>query len=70
MDRMMEQMGQMVTPIKTTAWGRLHGSLALVLNDVDYATVTRQAIKSTDRLVQLPVVNPAIKDNTPQQKDL
>jgi hypothetical protein len=70
MDRMMEQMGQMVTPVKTTAWGGLHGSLALVLNDVDYATVTRQAIKSNDRLVQPLVVNPAIKDDTPQQKDL
>ncbi len=64
----MEQMAQMVAPIKTTAWGRLHGSLALVLDNVDYATITCQAVKSTDRLVQPPAVNPAIKDDTPQRK--
>jgi hypothetical protein len=40
----------------------------LVLNNVDYATVTRQAVKLTNRLVQPPAVNPAIKDNTPQCK--
>jgi hypothetical protein len=40
MDRMMEQMAQMVAPVKTTAWGGLHGSLALVLDDTDYAMVT------------------------------
>jgi hypothetical protein len=30
MDRMTEQMAQMVAPVKTTAWGGLHGSPALV----------------------------------------
>ena len=68
MDRMMEQMALMVAPVKTTAWGGLCGSLALVLDDVSYATVTHQAVTLTDRLVQPPVVNPAIKDNTPQCK--
>jgi hypothetical protein len=68
MDRMTEPMAQMVAPVKTTAWGRLHGSLALVLGDVNYATVSCQAVKSTDRLVQPTAVNPAIKDNTPQRK--
>ncbi len=66
MDWMTKQMAQMVAPIKTTAWGRLHGWLALVLDDVNYATVTRQAVKLTDCLVQPPAVNPAIKDNTSQ----
>jgi hypothetical protein len=42
--------------------------LALVLNDVDYATVTCRAVTSTARLVQPPAVNPAIKDDTPQRK--
>jgi hypothetical protein len=51
MDPMMEQMVQMVTPVKKTAWGGLHGSLALVLDSVNYATVTRQAVTSTNRLV-------------------
>ena len=41
MDRMMEQLAQMVAPVKTTAWGGLHGSLALVLDDTEYAIVTR-----------------------------
>jgi hypothetical protein len=68
MDRMMEQMAQMVASIKTTAWGGLHGSLALVLDNVDYTTVTHQAVKLTDRLVQPPAVNPAIKNDTPQRK--
>jgi hypothetical protein len=35
MDRIMEQMAQMIAPVKRTAWGGLHGSLALVLDDVD-----------------------------------
>jgi hypothetical protein len=65
MDRTTEQMVQMVVPIKTTAWGGLHGSLALVLNDVGYSTVTCRAVKLTNRLVQPPVVNPAIKDDIP-----
>jgi hypothetical protein len=66
MERMMEKMAQMVAPVKTTAWGRLHGSLALVLNDVDYATVTRRAVTLTTCLVQPPSVNPAIEDDTTQ----
>jgi hypothetical protein len=40
----------MVTLVKMTAWGRLHGSLALVLDDANYATVTRQAVELTNRL--------------------
>jgi hypothetical protein len=68
MDRMTEQMVQMVTPVKPTAWCRLHGSLALVLDDVDYATVTRRAVTLTAGLVQPPAVNLAIKDDTPQRK--
>jgi hypothetical protein len=68
MDWMTEQMAQMVAPVKTTAWGGLHGLLALVLDDKDYTTVTRRAVTSTDCLVQPPAVNPAIKDDTPQHK--
>ncbi len=33
MDRMTEQMGQMVAPVKTTPWGGLLGSLPLILDD-------------------------------------
>jgi hypothetical protein len=68
MDWITKQMAQMVALIKTTAWGVLHGSLVLVLDDVNYATVTCQAVTLTTRLVQPPVVNPAIEDDTPQHK--
>jgi hypothetical protein len=44
MDRMTEQIAQMVAPVKTTTWGGLHGSLALVLDDADYAMVTKNII--------------------------
>jgi hypothetical protein len=44
MDRMMEQMAQMVVPVKTTPWGGLHVSLALVLDDADYATVAKSIL--------------------------
>jgi hypothetical protein len=68
MYRTTEQMVQMVALVKTIAWGELHGSLTLVLYDVDYTTVTRHAVTLTNCLVQLPAVNPAIEDNTPQCK--
>jgi hypothetical protein len=68
MDRMTEQMAQMVAPVKTTAWGGLHGSLALFLDDVNYTTIIHQTVTLTAPLVQPPVVNPAIEDNTPQHK--
>ncbi len=68
LDRMTEQMVQMVAPVKTTSWGGLHGSLALVLNNVKYATVTHQAFTLTNLLVQTLAVNPAIEDDTPQQE--
>jgi hypothetical protein len=68
MDWMTEQMAQTVTPVKTTAWGGLHCSLALVLDDIDYATVTRRAVTLTNCLVQPPAVNPAIKEDAPQHE--
>jgi hypothetical protein len=40
----------------------------LVLNYVDYATVTHQAVTLIDRIVQPLVVHPAIKDNTTKCK--
>jgi hypothetical protein len=55
-NRMMEQMAQMVAPVKITAWGGLHGSLALVLNNVDYATVTKNMVT-----LLAPLSKPATK---------
>jgi hypothetical protein len=42
MNRMNKQMAQMVVPIKTTAWGGLHGLLALVLDEVEYALIAKK----------------------------
>ncbi len=64
MDRMMEQLAQMVAPIKTTAWGGLHGSLALVLDDTKYAIVTLGVITSTLRIEQPPAIHPNINNQT------
>ena len=68
MDRMTEQMAQMVAPVKTTAWGGLHGSLALVLDDTDYAIVTRGVVTATNRVDQPPAVHPNIDDQTTQRE--
>jgi hypothetical protein len=69
MDKMTEQTAQMVAPVKTTAWGGLHGSLALVLDDADYEIITKAVVKSTTRLGQPASVNPKIND-TMSQLDL
>jgi hypothetical protein len=69
MDKMMEQMAQMVAPVKTTAWGGLHGSLALILDNADYKIITKAVVKSTTRLGQPALVNPKI-NNTTSQLDL
>ncbi len=69
MDKMMEQMAQMVAPVKTTTWGGLHGSLALILDDADYKIIMKVVVKITKRLGQPALVNPKIND-TMSQLDL
>jgi uncharacterized membrane protein YgcG len=66
MDKMTEQMAQMVAPVKTTTWGGLHGSLALVLDNVDYEIITKAVVKITTRLGQPALVNPKNNDTTSQ----
>jgi hypothetical protein len=66
MDKMTEQMAQMVTPVKTTAWGGLHVSLAIILDDADYEIIMKAVVKSTMRLGQPASVNPKINDTTTQ----
>jgi hypothetical protein len=60
MNKMVEQMAQMVAPVKTTAWGGCHGSLALVLNDADYSSITKAKITSTTPVNQLDTINKGI----------
>jgi pectate lyase len=66
MDKMTEQMAQMVAPVKTTTWGGLHGSLALVLDNADYKIITKAVVKSTMRLGQPALVNSKISNTTSQ----
>jgi hypothetical protein len=68
MDRMTEQMAQMVAPVKTPPWGGLHGSLALVLNDVDYATVAKDIFTLLAPLIKPITINPKInKQSNPYE---
>jgi hypothetical protein len=60
MDRMLEQMAQMVAPVKTTAWGGLYGSLALVLGAADYAMVIKNIVTLSAPLTKLTTINPKI----------
>ncbi len=60
MDRMMGQRTQMVASVKTTAWGGLHGSLALVLDDADYAMVTKNIVTLAASLSKPAMINPKI----------
>jgi hypothetical protein len=64
MDRVMEQMAQIVAPVKTTAWGGLHGSLALVLDDADYVMVTKNIITLVAPLSKPTTINPKINELT------
>ena len=61
MNKMVEQMAQMVAPVKTTAWGGHHGSLALVLDDADYSSITKAKITSTKPVTQPDAINKGIK---------
>jgi hypothetical protein len=68
MDRMMEQMPQMVAPVKTTAWGGLHRSLALVLDQANYATVTKNIVTLSAPLIKPTTINPKInKQSNPYE---
>ncbi len=57
MNKTMEQMAQMVAPIKMTAWGGRHGLLALVLEDTDYKSITKSTMQTTALDTQPDAVN-------------
>jgi hypothetical protein len=60
MNKMVEQMAQMVAPVKTTAWGGCHGSLTLVLDKVDYSSITKACVTTTTPVTQPDVINKGI----------
>jgi hypothetical protein len=64
MNKMTEQMAQMVAPIKTTAWGGRHGSLALVLDNTDYKSITKLTTQTTALVTQPDAVNRIITDQS------
>jgi hypothetical protein len=64
MNKMMEQMAQMVAPVKTTAWGGRHSSLALVLDDTDYKSITKSTTQTTALVTQPDAVNQGITDQS------
>ncbi len=57
MNKITEQMAQMVAPIKTTAWGGRHGLLALVLDNRDYKSITKLTMQTTALVTQPDAVN-------------
>jgi hypothetical protein len=68
MDMMTEQRAQMVAPVKTTTWGGLHGSLALILDDADYAMVTKNIVTLVAPLSKPTTINPKIDElSTPYE---
>jgi hypothetical protein len=60
MNKIVEQMAQMVAPVKTTTWGSHHGSLMLVLDDADYSNITKARTTSTTPVLQLDAINKGI----------
>jgi hypothetical protein len=60
MNKMVQQMAQMVAPVKTTTWGGPHGSLALVLNNADYSSITKACVTSTMPVTQPDAINKGI----------
>jgi hypothetical protein len=60
MNKMVEEMAQMVAPVKTTTWGGCHGSLALVLGDTDYPSITKAYVTSTKPVTQPDAINKGI----------
>jgi hypothetical protein len=50
----------MIAPVKTTTWGGCHGSLALVLDDADYSTITKVRVTSTKPVTQPDAIDKGI----------
>jgi hypothetical protein len=64
MNKMMEQMAQMVAPVKMTAWGGRHGSLPLVLDDTDYKSITKSTTQTTALVTQPDAINQGITNQS------
>ena len=60
MNKTVEQMVQMVAPVKTTAWGGRHGFLVRVLDGADYLSITKAKITSSKPVNQPDTINKSI----------
>jgi hypothetical protein len=54
--------------VKTTAWGGRHGSLALVLHDPDYSSITKAHVTSTKKVTQPDAINKGITEHQSPSK--
>ena len=63
-------MAQMIAPVKTSTWGGLHGSLALVLDDADYTMITKTTVISTTLVAQPGAINKKITATSTPHKIL
>jgi hypothetical protein len=70
MDKMTEQMAQMVAPVKMTAWGVRHGSLAQVLDDTHYKSITKSTMQTTALVTQPDAINQGITNQSTPLKIL
>jgi hypothetical protein len=68
MNKITEQMAQMVAPIKTTAWGGWHGSLALDLDNTDYKSITKLTMQTTRWSLNQMLSTEASPINQPHSK--
>jgi hypothetical protein len=64
MNKMMEQMAQMVAPVKMTTWGGRHGLLTLVLDDMDYKSITKPTTQMTVLITQPDAINQGITNQS------
>ena len=65
MNFMTEQMAKIVTAMETTAWGGLHGCLALVLDGIKYRQVIADSQLDTALQDKLASGTSTVTDGTP-----
>ncbi len=70
MNKMTEQMARMVAPVKMTARGSRHGSLALVLDNTDYKSITKSTTQTTALVTQPDAINQGITNQSTQFETL
>jgi len=60
MNKVVEQMAQMVASVKTTSCGGPHGFLTMVFDTADYSSITKANVTSTKPVTQPDAINKGI----------